>query len=178
MKKYINSVVYSTNRLFRIIGSYGITKTKQKDMNSIHKISESQTQRDPKILSIISYIEGIDKTLIPISNPSFDNIVKNIKSKRIKEYSINMIMKKKITEELSSELNKIVLKWQIKENLLNEDKLNDKILVLLEFPLKEVSKDKLNELKEYYSTNKTFKGFRLSIKQINYLLSLIEKDLN
>ena len=95
MKKYINPVVYSTNRLFRTIGSYGITKTKQKDMNSIHKISESQTQRDPKILSIISYIEGIDKTLIPISNPSFDNIVKNIKSKRIKEYSINMIMKKK-----------------------------------------------------------------------------------
>lgn len=176
LKNTIDPVVYTTNRLFRTVDSYGITKTNQKDFNSIHKIYKSKTIKDPKILSIISFIDGIDKRLKPI----VEIPVKN-KIKKVKGYSINTITKK-ITEELSEEFDKkingIVLKEKMKENELNDNDLNDKILVLLEFPLKEVSKNKLNELKEYYSLNKTFKGFRLNIKQIDYLLKLIEKELN
>ena len=38
IRNYVDDNVYSKNRLFRTVGSYGITKNDEKDLNSVHRI--------------------------------------------------------------------------------------------------------------------------------------------
>jgi len=38
IRNYVDENVYSKNRLFRTVGSYGITKNDEKDLNSVHRI--------------------------------------------------------------------------------------------------------------------------------------------
>ena len=192
MFNIVDSSIYTKNRLFRTIDSYGITKNNTKDLNSIHKLYKIFKDNNEidfsiefnkyKYDSLISNIFNInheiklnkkyeDKWLLKENTNKKPLIIRTWSQNSINLSNIDIINGNLIVP-LS---NKLINKNQLNEDI--EKILYDKIIVLLEFNLNEISKNKLLDMKSYYETNKSFKEYKLELNQIRYMISLIEKSI-
>ena len=70
-----------------------------------------------------------------------------------------------------------IIDMKAPKEVIEDEELYNKSVVLLELDVKDSSKTKLKELTEYYQSNKSFKEFRMNLKQIKYLLELIERQV-
>ena len=195
---YIDNLVYTKNRLFRCVNSYGLTKGGKKDMESVHRIIKCSKSQKPISDSVISFVLDLKKIELD-AKELFNN--SNYKNEIIKEqyyktnyailcnsfkesipkarkcgtmnFSKNTI--KKVLEQVNLQ-NYIYPKKEEEEDEKEED-IYDKIIILYELEQVPIKKNKLMNLKDYYEEHKTFNGVGLSIKAIKYLIKLIEKSL-
>ena len=167
--------IYHNNRLFRTINSYGITKDNTKDMNSVHKLYEyTGNENVAKINSIISYTKDCFNNILFSTNYEKNHVNKIYPKNKLINWSENTIRNRLLNYDIEND--DIISPLKKYEDIIDEKDLYGKIIVLLEFPLKDVSKKLLLEIKEYYDINKSFEKFRFELKQIKYLIKLIEKQ--
>lgn len=184
--QYIDNSVYNNNRLFRTIESYAIGKvTPEKHFESVHKIfdgiiygdspktfADKDCEKDFERMTIISDTTGCKEVTI---NKDFIEPVK-CNPKKIRKANVSMNMVGTLIEKLDV-IQSQIIDMKAPKEVIEDEELYNKAMVLLELDIKDSSKDKLKELIEYYNSNKSFKDFRMNIFQIKYLLELIERQV-
>ena len=178
--EYIDTSVYSRDRLFRLPYQKGVNKTK--NLNSIERrqIDYHFIIRGPVDPSnyIISNVEG--KEMISFSN--IPQKYAKMKSKNTISGPYNAAMEKmdKVCDLLTLALTKYEDKEKNKEMKTDEDYYN-KSLALRELmiigELKAKYEKILNEFIDYYETNKTYDDFRLPRASIDVILIIIESKI-
>lgn len=185
----VDDMIYTKNRLFRTIDSYGLTKTNEKDMNSVHHlykcVCNCSDEESLKNASLISFIEHIENELI--INRNIEKIwnLNEVTKKQTRRHQIVLKTWSQNTLNLSNleivDGNVLVpLSVRISDKLntekIIERLLYDKIIVLLDFNICDISKNKLLEMKSYYADKKTFKDYKFTLNQIRYMINLIESE--
>lgn len=187
--KIVDPLIYTKNRLFRTINSYGLTKDNNKDMASIHilykhviddiSIEFTNISKNESLISNISNIENELKLNLNVEKEwNLIEVCKTSKRKhpiRITTYSQNSINLSNIEivdGNIIIPLSKKTDKKQTVESY--EKELYDKIIVLLEFETSITAKNKLLDMKKYYEHHNSFKNYKLELNQIRYMIELIE----
>lgn len=184
--EYIDNSVYNNNRLFRTIESYGIGKTlPEKHFDSVHKIfdgviygepqktvANEECLKDFERMTIISDITCCKEVTI---SKEFRNNLGCVPKRKVRgNHSMNMVGT--VIEKLDV-IQSQIIDMKAPKEVIEDEELYNKSMVLLELDVKDSSKTKLKELTEYYQSNKSFKDFRMNTKQIKYLLELIERQV-